>query len=51
MVHVRKHDRGGPNNQLPGLDWQSLHHALALSRSVRIGVVRFEKKFGRQLVR
>ena len=42
---TRKHDQRGPNGQLPCiLD-------LARSRSVRIGVVRFEKKFGRQPVR
>ena len=42
---TRKHDRRDPNGQLPCiLD-------LARSRSVCIGVVRFEKKFGRQPVR
>ena len=35
MVHVRKltrkHDRGVPNGQLPGLDWQSLPRPSALA--------------------
>ena len=35
MVHVRKltreHDRGGPNGQLPGFDWQSLPRPCAIT--------------------
>ena len=50
---TRKHDRRGPNGQLPCILERQKTSAtdLARSRSVRIGIVRFEKKFGRQPVR